>query len=110
MLAQAIERTDGETGGYAAYYMINCAHPTHFEPVLREGGEWRNRLRGLRANASKLSHAELEESTALDEGDPRELGNDYRALQALLPRLVVVGGCCGTDARHVEAICKAMRG
>jgi homocysteine S-methyltransferase len=109
-LAQAIERTDGETDSYVAYYMINCAHPTHFEHVLREGGEWRNRLRGLRANASKRSHAELEESTELDEGDPRELGDDYRALHGLLPRLAVVGGCCGTDHRHVEAICNAMQG
>jgi homocysteine S-methyltransferase len=109
-LAQAIEATDGETGGYTAYYMINCAHPNHFEHVLGEAGEWRLRLRGIRANASKRSHAELEESTDLDEGDPRELGDDYHALQALLPRLAVVGGCCGTDHRHVDAICNALQG
>ncbi len=108
-LAQAIERTDAETGIYAAYYMINCAHPSHFEHVLYKGQEWRLRLRGLRANASKRSHAELDESTELDEGDPQELGDNYRALHALLPRLAVVGGCCGTDHRHVDAICNAMR-
>jgi S-methylmethionine-dependent homocysteine/selenocysteine methylase len=79
-----------------------------FEHVLHEAGEWRLRLRGIRANASKRSHAELEESTELDEGDPRELGDDYHALQALLPRLAVVGGCCGTDHRHVDAICNAL--
>lgn len=109
-LARAIERTDSETGGYAVYYMINCAHPTHFKHVLYEGGEWRNRIRGVRANASKRSHVELDESTELDEGNPRELGDDYCALQALLPRLAVVGGCCGTDHRHVEAICNALQG
>jgi S-methylmethionine-dependent homocysteine/selenocysteine methylase len=75
--------------------------------VLAEGGAWRERIRGLRANASKRSHAELDASTELDIGDPDELGADYRQLQALLPRLSVVGGCCGTDHRHVEAVCRA---
>ncbi|MGH8501039.1 MAG: homocysteine S-methyltransferase family protein [Gammaproteobacteria bacterium] len=107
-LAEAIERTDRETGAYAAYYMINCAHPTHFEHVLREAGVWRERIRGLRANASKRSHAELDESTDLDDGDPAQLGREYQGLHALLPNLTVVGGCCGTDHRHVEAICRAM--
>lgn len=106
-LEHAIETTDEATAGYPAYYMINCAHPTHFESVLRTGGGWRERIRGLRANASKRSHAELDESTELDTGDPYELAEQYRALRALLPRLNVVGGCCGTDHRHVAAICSA---
>lgn len=106
-LADAIRRTDAETDGHAAYYMINCAHPTHFEAVLQEGGEWRARIRGLRANASKRSHAELDESSDLDIGDPRELGLAYDTLRSLLPGLSVVGGCCGTDHRHIEAICEA---
>lgn len=106
-LAEAIQRTDEETDGYAVYYMLNCAHPTHFEHVLHDGGTWRERIRGLRANASKLSHAELDESTELDIGDPKELGRQYRALRSLLPRLTVVGGCCGTDHRHVGAIASA---
>jgi homocysteine S-methyltransferase len=106
-LAEAIERSDAETSAYPAYYMINCAHPTHFAAVLREGGAWRARIRGLRANASRRSHAELDESTELDVGDPQELGGSYRDLQAVLPRMTVVGGCCGTDHRHVEAICAA---
>jgi len=108
-LRDAIERTDAATGGYPAYYMINCAHPSHFRDVLAKGGAWRERIRGLRANASKRSHAELDASTDLDAGDPLELGNDYRALLPLLPRLCVVGGCCGTDHRHVEAVCRATR-
>ena len=107
-LAQAIKRTDRETGGYPAYYMINCAHPTHFEHVLRDGNEWRTRIRGLRANASRRSHAELDQSTELDTGDPAELAGQYRALQTMLPRLSVVGGCCGTDHRHVDAMVRAM--
>lgn len=106
-LAQAIERTDQETDGYAAYYMINCAHPAHFAHVLQEDGAWRERIRGLRANASKRSHAELDESTDLDAGDPDELGQRYRELRALLPKLTVLGGCCGTNHRHIEAICAA---
>lgn len=108
-LAEAIERTDAATGGYPAYYMINCAHPEHFESVLRGDGAWRGRIRGLRANASRRSHAELDASTQLDAGDPDELGRQYRALRALLPGLTVAGGCCGTDHRHVEAICRELR-
>ncbi len=109
-LQQAIEATDAATGGYPLYYMINCAHPTHFEHVLRGAGPWRVRIRGLRANASKRSHAELDESTDLDDGDPHELGAQYREVRALLPYLSVVGGCCGTDHRHVEEICRALAG
>ena len=108
-LASAIRRTDDETGGYPAYYMLNCAHPTHFASVLQEDAPWRSRLLGLRANASKRSHAELDESPDLDAGDPEELGAQYRELHAVLPCLRVIGGCCGTDHRHVEAACRALR-
>jgi S-methylmethionine-dependent homocysteine/selenocysteine methylase len=103
-LAEAIESTDARTGGYATYYMINCAHPTHFGHVLAQGGGWRERIRGLRANASRCSHEELDSSTTLDAGDPAELATQYHQLRALLPRLTVLGGCCGTDHRHIEAI------
>ena len=107
-LQQAIEATDAATGAYPVYYMINCAHPSHFEHVLRVAGPWRERIRGLRANASRRSHAELDESVDLDDGDPHELGAQYREVRALLPHLSVVGGCCGTDHRHVEQICRAL--
>jgi homocysteine S-methyltransferase len=88
--------------------MINCAHPTHFASMLEEHqGPWLERIRGVRANASKKSHAELDECDDLDEGDPAELGADYRALMQQLPALTVVGGCCGTDRRHVAEVCGA---
>jgi S-methylmethionine-dependent homocysteine/selenocysteine methylase len=106
-LQEAIEAVDGATAYAPAYYMINCAHPTHFESVLTKGGAWRDRIGGLRANASTKSHAELNESTELDAGNPRELGTQYRQLRRLLPKLTVMGGCCGTDHRHVEEICNA---
>jgi homocysteine S-methyltransferase len=106
-LAEAIEATDDATGGYPSYFMINCAHPSHFRHVLERRGSWRERIRGLRANASRRSHAELDASTDLDVGNPNELGEDYRALRAILPGLSVLGGCCGTDHRHVEAIAHA---
>jgi S-methylmethionine-dependent homocysteine/selenocysteine methylase len=109
-LRDVIERADAETGAYAAYYMINCAHPSHFETVLGDGGAWLERIHGIRANASRRSHAELDESADLDDGNPEELGAQYRALNALLPRMNVVGGCCGTDHRHVGAICSAIKG
>ena len=102
-LGGAIEQVDAQTAGGAAYFMINCAHPTHFEGVL-EPAPWLDRLRGLRANASKKSHAELDEAEELDEGDPAELAVAYATLSERLPNLNVVGGCCGTDHRHIDAI------
>jgi homocysteine S-methyltransferase len=108
LLEHAITQTDAHTEGYAAYYMINCAHPTHFSHVLLAAGDWIGRIRGLRANASMRSHAELDVCTDLDAGDPAILAIQYQALGTILPRLSVVGGCCGTDHRHVEAICKAL--
>ena len=107
-LASAITRTDAASGGYPAYYMINCAHPTHFDHVLNGGGTVVNRIRGLRANASRRSHAELDESTDLDAGNPIELGHQHVQLQAQLPKLSVVGGCCGTDHRHVQAMFESL--
>jgi S-methylmethionine-dependent homocysteine/selenocysteine methylase len=107
-LHDAIARTDRATDAYPAYYMINCAHPSHFRAVLDEGDGWRDRIRGVRANASKRSHAELDAATEIDIGDIAELARDYRALKTTLPGLAVVGGCCGTDHRHVEAICRAL--
>ena len=106
-LPDAIRQVDAETGNAPAYYMINCAHPSHFEDSLDDGNGWRERILGLRANASTKSHAELDEATELDEGDPADLGARYVALGEKLPRLRVLGGCCGTDHRHVTAICDA---
>ena len=102
-LGDAIEEVDEETGGAPAYFMVNCAHPAHFADVLEEGG-WRDRIRGLRANASRKSHAELDESDELDPGDPVELASDYAALRPRLRKLNVVGGCCGTDHRHIAQL------
>ncbi len=108
-LPEAIEQVDAETAGAAAYFMINCAHPTHFADVLEDVGPWVDRVRGLRANASAKSHTELDEAEELDEGDPLELAQHYRDLAPRLPNLTVVGGCCGTDHRHVGAICAAVK-
>jgi S-methylmethionine-dependent homocysteine/selenocysteine methylase len=102
-LGAAIAEVDEATGRAPAYFMINCAHPTHFDAVVGEG-EWRERVRGLRANASTRSHVELDEAADLDDGDPADLGRRYAALRARLPQLSVLGGCCGTDHRHVAAI------
>jgi S-methylmethionine-dependent homocysteine/selenocysteine methylase len=106
-LRTAVERVDKATSAYPAYYMINCAHPTHFDAVLVEREAWVKRIRGLRANASRKSHAELNEAAELDTGDPAELGAQHAALKRRLPQLNVMGGCCGTDHRHVEQIAAA---
>jgi homocysteine S-methyltransferase len=107
-LGAAIEAVDAASAGSVAYYMINCAHPDHFRATLQQGGGWRERIRGVRANASRRSHAELDAATELDAGDPFELGALYRELRPLLPGLVVVGGCCGTDHQHVDCIGRAL--
>jgi homocysteine S-methyltransferase len=109
-LRKAIDEVDDQTQGAVAYFMINCAHPTHFAHVLEGDGDWRGRIRGLRANASEKSHAELDEAEELDSGDPAALARQYRELQTRLPSLTVVGGCCGTDHRHVAEICTAVTG
>ncbi|MHC4748918.1 MAG: homocysteine S-methyltransferase family protein [Planctomycetota bacterium] len=104
MLKDAIEKVDTATNNAPAYYMINCAHPTHFVDVL-ELDLWTQRIRAIRANASTKSHAELNEATELDEGNPQELGSQYLDLVGRLENLNILGGCCGTDHRHVTEMC-----
>lgn len=105
-LRDAIEAVDAATNGAPAYYMLNCAHPDHFDRIFDDGA-WCQRLRGIRANASRRSHAELDAATTLDDGDPAALGAAFAAMRRKLPQLTVLGGCCGTDHRHVEAIAAA---
>ena len=106
-LRDAVETVDRETGGYPAYFMVNCAHPTHFMPALAAGERWINRIRGVKANASSKSHQELDESETLDPGDPADLGRRYQALRRQFPTMRILGGCCGTDHTHIGAICEA---
>jgi S-methylmethionine-dependent homocysteine/selenocysteine methylase len=108
-IERAIGLVDVATDFAPAYYMINCAHPTHFQDALKAGKPWVMRVKGIRANASRKSHAELDQATDLDAGDPQELAEQYRALIDKLPTLNVLGGCCGTDHRHIEEICKAVQ-
>ena len=108
-LKEAIIAVDAETDNAPAYYMINCAHPTHFDAVLATSEPWVMRLRGIRANASRRSHAELNEAPDLDDGDPVELGAEYADLLSRHPHINVLGGCCGTDHRHIEQIAGACK-
>jgi S-methylmethionine-dependent homocysteine/selenocysteine methylase len=107
-IGEAVSAVDAATDGYPVYFMINCAHPSHFDDVLPEDEAWLGRIRGVRANASHKSHAELDEATELDAGDPLDLGQRYSALRLSLPRMNVLGGCCGTDHRHIAAIADAV--
>jgi S-methylmethionine-dependent homocysteine/selenocysteine methylase len=108
-LGDAVNAVDLATGAAPAYYMINCAHPTHFAGTLASDAAWTRRIRGVRANASRSSHQELDNAQDLDEGDPIELGGQYRDLVQAHPDINVLGGCCGTDHRHVESISLACR-
>src|SRR5262249_434816 len=103
-LREAIEQVDSATSRYPSYYMINCPQPKDFDHVMTEGESWTQRIRGLRANASRKSHAELNESPQLDSGDPVELGMQHALLKSRMSQLNVMGGCCGTDERHVRQI------
>lgn len=109
-LGDAIAQVDLAMDAYPAYYMINCAHPSHFATAIDGGASWIARLGGIRANASCLSHAELDQMTELDAGDPDALAADYAALCAAYPHIKVLGGCCGTDLRHITAIAHACLG
>jgi S-methylmethionine-dependent homocysteine/selenocysteine methylase len=106
-LGDAIGAVDAATGDGPAYYMINCAHPTHFADTLDTGAAWVERIGGLRPNASRKSHAELDAATELDDGDPRDLGDRTAALRRRHQGLTVLGGCCGTDHRHIKEMCLA---
>ena len=107
-LAEAISAVDAATDSYPSYYMINCAHPDHFGGSLQDA-PWARRIRGLRANASRKSHAELDAATELDAGNPHELAQQYSALADRMPWLNVFGGCCGSDLRHVTEIARALQ-
>lgn len=106
-LGDAIMQVDTATGNAPAYFMINCAHPDHFMDVVDARPAWLSRVMGIRANASRMSHQELDEAEELDAGDPRELGRQYRELAKIFPNLSVMGGCCGTDQAHIDAISRA---
>ena len=106
-LEAAINQVDVACDGYVSYYGINCAHVSHFEHLLVEAKPWSKRLRAIRANASKRSHAELDGSPQLDFGNPKEFGDDYRRLKEVAQQLNILGGCCGTDHRHLEQVAMA---
>ena len=107
-LREAVETVDRATQNAPEYFLVNCAHPTHFEGALAAGEAWTTRILGIRANASAKSHVELDESTTLDAGDPADLGRRYAELRRAFPSIRMLGGCCGTDHRHVAAICEAV--
>jgi homocysteine S-methyltransferase len=104
MLNDVISSVDEATDAAAAYFMINCAYPTHFKAILDDNADWTQRIRGIRANASRKSHAELDESEELDAGDPDELAEEYASLRERFSKLTVLGGCCGTDERYLQMI------
>lgn len=108
-LGSAIDDVDRATNGGPIYYMINCAHPDHFRHVLQADAPWLARIGGIRANASRMSHAELDASEVLDDGNPVELGDLSAALLRQLPNIRVMGGCCGTDHRHVGCMAEHQR-
>jgi len=99
-LAEAIEEVDAESDVAPAYYMINCAHPTHFMDALTVGDSWQQRIHAVRANASCKSHAELDTSTELDAGSPEELGAQYRDLHGVAGQEVISGAFLSFQPVH----------
>jgi len=107
-LEAAIQQVDQATQSYPSYYLVNCAHPSHFSSLLLAGGQWTQRIKGVLVNASCKSHAELNECSELDSGSPEDLANEVMALRQALPGLTVLGGCCGTDYRHIRALAQRL--
>ncbi len=107
-LASAVAAVDIATDAYAAYFLVNCAHPDHFADALDPGAAWTDRIRGVRANASRRSHEELDEADDLDAGDPKEFGRLHARLVTEHPQITIFGGCCGTDHRHVALVAKSV--
>ncbi|MAT92169.1 MAG: homocysteine S-methyltransferase [Halioglobus sp.] len=107
-LRQAIDAVDAATDAYPAYYMINCAHPTHFDHLFQGDAAWLQRVMGLRGNASCMSHEELDNAQTLDDGDPNAFGAQLHALRRAAPWMTVLGGCCGTDTRHIEQVARRL--
>jgi len=108
-LGDAIDYVDAATGHYASYFMINCAHPEHFRGILT-GDKWMIRLRGIVANASRCSHLELDEAEVLDAGNPTEFGQQLSEIHDAFPQITVLGGCCGTDMRHMRSVARQLNG
>lgn len=107
-LLSAIQQVDQATDNGPVYYMINCAHPTHFEHLFENEIAGTSRIKGIRCNASCLSHAELDESEVLHDGNPKEFGFQLKSLKNQAQSLSVLGGCCGTDHRHIEEVCRQL--
>lgn len=105
-LCEAIDRIDAETEGAALFFMVNCAHPTHFASAIGA----HPRLKGVVANASSCSHAELDEADTLDAGNPPQLGREIADILRQNPAIRVFGGCCGTDMRHMSCMAREVAG
>jgi len=108
-LSAAILEVDEATDSGPVYYGINCAHPTHFDDVLIPDSDWMHRIHMVRANASRMSHAELDDAADLDDGNPEEFGRESAELRERFSNINVLGGCCGTDVRHIQAIAQAFQ-
>jgi S-methylmethionine-dependent homocysteine/selenocysteine methylase len=102
-LQEAISRVDSASGNAPAYFMINCTHPTEFEPGLVPG-DWIMRLGGFMPNAVAMETVDLCKLGHLEDGDPVELGAQMSTLARRFPHINVWGGCCGTDSRHIGEI------
>jgi len=107
-LGEAVQAVDAATGSSPAYFMVNCAHPEHVAQALEPGAPWMSRLRGIKANASRMSHEQLDAMEELDAGDPAEFGELLAELHEQHPHLQVLGGCCGSDSRHLRETARAL--
>lgn len=104
-LADALRRVDDVAA--PDFFLVNCAHPSHVEVALTVPGEWTRRIAGTRTNASPAGHDDLDAAVERGDGTPEEFAAAQHRLMNRLPHLSIVGGCCGTDARHIAAIFNA---
>ncbi|MGF7162328.1 S-methylmethionine-dependent homocysteine/selenocysteine methylase [Rhodoligotrophos appendicifer] len=112
-LAEAIARIDARVKPAPQHYLIGCVHPTLFREAYQNGPSLTaavaGRIAGLKANASTLPPDQLDRLDHLEAGLPQLFGEQMADLHRRYG-LTVLGGCCGTDHRHIRAIAEALLG
>ncbi|MBJ6802687.1 homocysteine S-methyltransferase family protein [Geomonas propionica] len=106
-LKEAIAAIDAVANPKPLGFMINCTHVTFARSALlhetNSSAEVRRRIIGLLANTAALSPEDLDNSSSLVEQEPEAFGASVAAMGMELG-LKILGGCCGTDGRHLSAL------
>jgi len=110
-IADAIQYIDDITCNRPVCYMANCVHPTIvYKALSRDFNNVtivKERFKGIQANTSPLSYAELDSAVDLHCSEPKGFAEDMMRLSQV-GNFQIWGGCCGTDNRHMECIAQEL--